>query len=56
MSRDSNDGDFFGFVGAVIAACLSWHTWHSVGWAIIHFLFGWFYVIYWLICIWDKKW
>jgi hypothetical protein len=36
-------------LGGVIAVILSWTTWHSIGWAIIHGLLGWFYVIYWAI-------
>lgn len=36
-------------VGGIIAAFLSWMKWHSVGWAIIHFLLGWLYVIYYFI-------
>ena len=36
-------------LGTIAAAVLSWTTWHSVGWAIIHAIFGWLYVIYYLI-------
>jgi hypothetical protein len=32
--------------GSVVAVILSWALNHSVGWAIIHFLLGWFYVGY----------
>lgn len=35
-------------IGAVLAMGFSYHTNHSVGWAILHFLCGWFYDIYWL--------
>ena len=42
-------------IGSVIAVLLSWTTWHSVGWAIIHFLFGWLYVFYWLIFHWSGQ-
>lgn len=31
----------------IIALFLSWTTWKSVGWAIIHGILGWFYVIFW---------
>ena len=38
-----------GLIGGIIAAILSWATWHSVGWAILHFFFGWLYVIYFVV-------
>lgn len=47
MSAESTGGGFG--IGAVIAAILSWTTWHSVLWTILHLFCGWFYVIYWLI-------
>lgn len=34
-------------LGGIVAAILSWTTWHSIGWAIVHMLCGWLYVIYW---------
>lgn len=49
MSNNSSSG--IG-LGSVIAAILSWTTWHSVLWCILHAIFGWFYVIYW--CIWVQ--
>ncbi len=33
-------------IGAVIAIILSYMKWHSIGWAIIHGMLGWIYVIY----------
>lgn len=33
-------------IGTILAVVLSWMANHSVGWAIIHGIFGWFYVIY----------
>jgi len=36
-------------VGMIIAVILSWLKWHSIGWAIVHGLLGWLYVIYYLI-------
>lgn len=36
-------------IGCVIAVIISWTTNHSVLWAILHGLFGWFYVIYYLL-------
>lgn len=35
-----------GSFGAVFASVLSYVKWHSVGYAILHFLCGWFYVFY----------
>jgi hypothetical protein len=36
-------------IGAVIAVCCSWSVNHSVGYAILHAICSWFYVIYYLI-------
>lgn len=36
-------------VGNIIAFILSYNTWHSVGWAMIHGLLGWLYNIYFAI-------
>ena len=33
-------------LGNMIAVTISWSVNHSVGWTILHGLFGWFYVIY----------
>jgi hypothetical protein len=35
--------------GSALAMVISFATWKSVGWAIIHGLFGWVYVVYFLI-------
>ena len=35
--------------GSALAITISWSLNHSVLWAIIHGLFSWFYVIYYLI-------
>ena len=35
--------------GNIVALVFSWVLNHSIGWAILHFLFGWFYVGYALI-------
>ena len=40
-------------VGNVVAAILSWCSWHSIGWTILHLVLGWLYVIYWLIKYWH---
>ena len=39
-------GGIFGSIGAVLAALLSWGVNESIGWALIHAFFSWFYVIY----------
>ncbi len=44
-----------GLVGTILACILSWTTWHSIGWMIIHGFFGWLYVIYWLLFIWSGQ-
>jgi len=36
-------------LGSIIAVVISWMTWHSIIWAIIHGLFGWLYVIYFVV-------
>jgi hypothetical protein len=36
-------------LGNIIAVVISWSVNHSVLWAIIHGIFGWFYIIYYLI-------
>lgn len=33
-------------LGTVVAVALSWSANHSILWAVIHGIFGWFYVIY----------
>lgn len=35
--------------GSALAMVISFVTWKSVGWAIIHGLFSWVYVIYYII-------
>lgn len=35
--------------GAVLAVVISYHAYSSVGWAILHGILGWIYVIYYLI-------
>ncbi len=35
--------------GSALAMVISYTTWHSVGWAIIHGLLSWVYVIYFLL-------
>ncbi|MBE6935462.1 MAG: hypothetical protein E7458_03060 [Ruminococcaceae bacterium] len=35
--------------GAVLAMIISYTAWKSIGWAILHGIFGWAYVIYYAI-------
>lgn len=35
--------------GTALAMVISYVTWKSVGWAIIHGLFGWVYVVYFVL-------
>lgn len=48
MSRDTTHGGGSGggCVGAIAGCVLSVALNHSVGWAILHFILGWAYVLY----------
>jgi len=35
--------------GSALAMVISYAKWHSIFWAIIHGIFGWFYVVYYII-------
>ncbi len=35
--------------GSALAMVISYTAWHSIGWAIIHGIFSWFYVIYYIL-------
>jgi len=35
--------------GSALAMVISYTTWHSVGWAILHGLLSWVYVIYYVL-------
>lgn len=35
--------------GSCLAMVISYTTWHSIPWAILHGIFGWLYVIYYII-------
>ena len=45
-SRGVRDGITF---GSALAMVISYTTWKSVGWAIVHGLLSWIYVIYFVI-------
>ena len=36
-------------IGSVIAILVSWHLNHSVIWAVVHGILGWFYLAYWAL-------
>jgi hypothetical protein len=55
MSGSKNDVGITGLIGTILAGYLSWITWHSIGWLIINGVFGWLYVIYWLIFLWHGQ-
>jgi hypothetical protein len=42
------NGGAFVTIGGLIAVILSWIVNHSVLWAILHFFFGWLYVVYYI--------
>ena len=44
-SGGGGGGAGFG-IGSLIAVVLSWDANHSIMWAIVHALLGWFYVLY----------
>lgn len=35
--------------GSALAIVVSYTAWKSIGWAIIHGLLGWFYILYYII-------
>lgn len=35
--------------GSALAMVISYSNWHSIGWAIIHGLMSWIYIIYYII-------
>ena len=50
ISRDVQVGPKEGFgMGACLAMIISYAKWQSIGWAIVHGLFNWAYVIYYVI-------
>lgn len=46
---NSNAGGYGLGLGTVIAAILSWSVNHSILWMILHGIFSWFYVIYYVL-------
>lgn len=35
--------------GSALAMVISYSNWHSIGWAIIHGILGWLYVLYFIL-------
>ena len=48
MSDSNNSSGWFSSIGTVIAMALSYKINASIGWLILHGIFGWFYIIYWV--------
>ena len=42
-------------IGSVIAIVVSWSIHKSIMWAILHGIFGWFYILYYMIVRKDQK-
>ena len=51
MSNSSNSTSSGIGIGTVLAVIISWSINKSVWWAILHGIFGWFYVIYYFLVI-----
>jgi hypothetical protein len=49
MAANSNAGTYGISFGAALAIVISYAKWHSIGWAILHGIFSWAYVIYYAI-------
>jgi hypothetical protein len=48
MAQGHSGGTGIG-IGSIIAVVISWSVNHSILWCLIHGIFGWFYVIYYLL-------
>lgn len=44
-----NEVGVFAIIGIVLSVLMSWAKWHSIAWVIIHGVFGWTYVLYYLL-------
>lgn len=51
MNEKSNKTAAAGGIGfgSCLAMVISYTAWHSIPWAIVHGIFGWFYVLYYAI-------
>ncbi len=48
MAHGAEAGRYGVTFGSALAIAISWHAHQSILWAIIHGIFSWFYVIYYL--------
>ena len=47
LTVDKNDASSAGIgLGSAIAVVISYTKWHSIGWAIVHGMCSWFYVVW----------
>ena len=44
----SQNGVFM-LLGCVVSGSISWAMWKSVAWCVLHIIFSWFYIMYWLL-------
>lgn len=49
MSKESSSASYGLSFGSALAIVVSYGKWHSIGWAILHGIFSWFYIIYFII-------
>lgn len=49
MARGMEAGRYGVTFGTALAVAISWHAHQSILWAIIHGIFSWFYVIYYVL-------
>ncbi len=49
MSKESNAGTYGVSFGSALAMVISYSKWHSIGWAIVHGILSWAYVVYFAI-------
>jgi hypothetical protein len=53
MSKKERDlGSGIGMLGSIIAVAISWSCNHSIGWAFLHGIAGWLFIIWW--CFWGE--
>jgi hypothetical protein len=53
MSDSSSSGSAGIGVGSIIAAILSWKTYHDILWMVVHAILGWLYIFYWIFVEWK---
>lgn len=49
MSKESTGASYGISFGSALSIVISYTKWHSIGWAILHGIFSWGYVIYYAI-------